>query len=187
MGISLADLPPKLREKVLAKLAIEEDRKRNAEGNKKTTGKLRDKSTGKLRSERTGRDHNKYGAKKVEACLRDGTPHTFDSVKEFDRYCQLSELEQTGRIKNLLIQVPFELIPSQREPDVTGPRGSVKKGRLLERECVYIADFVYETPDGETVVEDVKGYRDTRSAAYAKFTIKRKLMLWKYGMRIKET
>ena len=40
--------------------------------------------------------------------------------------------------------------------------------------------------DGETVVEDVKGYRDPSSAAYAKFVIKRKLMLERYGIRVKE-
>lgn len=40
--------------------------------------------------------------------------------------------------------------------------------------------------DGKTVVEDVKGYRDPSSAAYAKFVIKRKLMLERYGIQIQE-
>lgn len=46
-------------------------------------------------------------------------------------------------------------------------------------------DFVY-TQDGETVVEDVKGYRDPASAGYAKYVIKRKLMLYRYGIRVRE-
>ena len=58
--------------------------------------------------------------------------------------------------------------------------------KLLEQECVYIADFVYKDSKGETVVEDVKGYRDPASAAYAKYTIKRKLMLWIHGIHIRE-
>ena len=40
--------------------------------------------------------------------------------------------------------------------------------------------------DGETVVEDAKGYYDTSSAMYKVFIIKRKLMLWRYGLRVKE-
>jgi hypothetical protein len=39
---------------------------------------------------------------------------------------------------------------------------------------------------GDTVVEDVKGYRDTSSAIYALFVVKRKLMLWVHGIRVKE-
>ena len=50
---------------------------------------------------------------------------------------------------------------------------------------VYIADFVYQK-DGQTVVEDVKGFRDPSSATYAKFVLKRKMMLWIHGIRIKE-
>lgn len=40
--------------------------------------------------------------------------------------------------------------------------------------------------DGRLVVEDVKGYRDPQSAGYAKFVIKRKLMLERYGIKVKE-
>ena len=49
----------------------------------------------------------------------------------------------------------------------------------------YIADFVY-VKGGQTVVEDAKGYRDTSSAMYKVFIIKRKLMLWRYGLSVKE-
>ena len=68
----------------------------------------------------------------------------------------------------------YELLPSQR-----------MDGKCVERPLHYIADFVY-TQDGETVVEDVKGYRDPASAGYAKYVIKRKLMLYRYGIRVRE-
>lgn len=58
-------------------------------------------------------------------------------------------------------------------------KGRFKPGKLLERKCSYIADFVYW--DGfEMVVEDTKGMRTKE------YIIKRKLMLYKYGIRIKE-
>ena len=40
--------------------------------------------------------------------------------------------------------------------------------------------------NGKIVVEDVKGYRDPSSAGYAKFVLKRKLMLYVHGIIIKE-
>ena len=77
-------------------------------------------------------------------------------------------------ISELRRQVKYELLPSQR-----------MDGKCVERPLHYIADFVY-TQDGETVVEDVKGYRDPASAGYAKYVIKRKLMLYRYGIRVRE-
>ena len=56
-----------------------------------------------------------------------------------------------------------------------------KKGKVLERECSYIADFVYDLPDGGTVIEDCKGMR---TPAYK---IKKKLMLHIHGIQIKES
>lgn len=123
----------------------------------------------------------KYGNKKVEI---DG--ETFDSLKEARRGKELELMEQAGEIKNLRRQVNYPLIPAQREPDTIGPRGGVKKGKLIEQGVFYVADFVYTDVDGNTVVEDVKGYRDTNSAAYKVFAIKRKLVLQKYGIRIRE-
>lgn len=105
---------------------------------------------------------------------------TFDSRKEFNRWRELQILEAAGRIENLRRQVPFELIPEQRELDVLGPRGGRKPGKLIERSCKYIADFVYRQ-DGKTIVEDCKGMRTPE------YKIKRKLMLWRYGIRILET
>jgi hypothetical protein len=58
-------------------------------------------------------------------------------------------------------------------------KGCFKPGKLLEKECAYIADFVYKE-DGRIVVEDTKGFR-TKD-----YIIKRKLMLHEHGIRIKE-
>lgn len=104
---------------------------------------------------------------------------TFDSKKEARRFKQLKALEEAGKICNLNRQVKFTLIPTQREPDIIGPRGGVKKGKLLERELAYYADFCY-LHDGKWVVEDVKGLR-TKD-----YIIKRKLVLYLHGIRIKE-
>jgi hypothetical protein len=76
-------------------------------------------------------------------------------------------------------QVKYVLIPAQYEPDIIGKRGGVKHGKLIERECSYIADFVY-TEDGKQVVEDAKGFRTQE------YIIKRKLMLKEHGIRVRE-
>lgn len=93
---------------------------------------------------------------------------TFDSKKEANRYCELKLLERAGQIQNLQRQVPFVLIPKQ-----------VRDGKVIERPVVYKADFVY-TENGQEVVEDVKG-------VYTKeYRIKKKLMLWQFGIVVKE-
>lgn len=119
---------------------------------------------------------NKYGARKV---TKNGL--IYDSKKEARRAGILEALEKTGAITNLRRQVKYVLIPTQREPDTIGPKGGRKPGRVLERECCYFADFVYTiTATGETVIEDTKGVRTKE------YIIKRKLMLERYGIRIKE-
>lgn len=114
---------------------------------------------------------NKFHARKTEV---DG--YLFDSEKEAERYIQLKILEKAGEIKNLELQKKYVLVPKQTEM-VKG------KSKVIEKECAYVADFVYEE-DGETVVEDVKGFK--KGAAYSVFTIKRKLMLFKYGIKVRE-
>lgn len=121
---------------------------------------------------------NKYKNTKV---VVDGI--TFDSKKEAARYKELKLLEAAGEIFNLERQVKFVLIPTQRETDFVGVRGGIKKGKVIEKECSYLADFVY-IRDGEVIVEDVKGYKN--GSAYNIFKIKRKLMLYFYGIKIQE-
>jgi hypothetical protein len=119
----------------------------------------------------------KYYNKKVKTS--DGLVH--DSKREARRWVELKLLERAGQIKDLQRQVKFVLIPAQYEPGIIGKRGGVKQGKLIERECSYIADFVYtDTNTEKMVVEDTKGFR-TKD-----FIIKRKLMLYVHKIQIKE-
>lgn len=124
------------------------------------------------------KDRSKYGAEKVTILGMD-----FDSRKEARRWFELRALEQAGEISNLQRQVKYVLIPAQRELYI-GKTGQKKAGKVLERECAYFSDFTYTDKQGNTVAEDCKGYKG--GGAYAVFVIKRKLMLWRYGIRIKE-
>lgn len=103
---------------------------------------------------------NKYGAKRTSG-------HA--SQKEHERANELKLMQRAGLISNLREQVKFVLIPTQRDP----------QGNLLEKECSYYADFVYDK-DGVTVVEDTKGFRTKE------YRLKRKLMLHVHGISIKE-
>lgn len=116
----------------------------------------------------------KYHSKKITL---DG--QEFDSKKEAKRWAELWYLQRAGQISGLERQVKFVLIPAQREPDRIGVRGGTIRGKVLEREVAYYADFVYRE-NGETVVEDAKGMR-TKD-----YIIKRKLMLWVHGIRVRE-
>lgn len=132
------------------------------------------------RSNAAGKRRNKYGARKVTV---DGV--TFDSAKEYRRFCELRLLERAGEIAGLRRQVKYILIPAQRaccnEIYTKGKKkGCFKPGKLLEQECSYIADFVYTDKDGRQVVEDTKGFKTPE------YIIKRKMLLWFYGIRIRE-
>lgn len=119
---------------------------------------------------------NKYSNKKV---VVDGV--TFDSKREANRYQELLFLERVGEIKNLKTQVKYTLIPAQYEKVWKPRKKAYEKGKCLERECSYIADFVYvDIKSGEIVVEDTKGFK-TKD-----YIIKRKLMLYVHDIKIKE-
>lgn len=126
---------------------------------------------------------SKYRSKKI---TREGV--TFDSIKEYKRFRELSLLERAGEISDLKRQVPFELIPAQFEEIPTGEiykRGERKGQPKFKRVCVensvkYIADFVYSDKGGKIHVEDTKGFKTTD------YIIKRKLMLHVHGIKIKE-
>lgn len=89
----------------------------------------------------------------------------FDSKKEAERFYELRLLERAGIISGLARQVKYELIPKVGD----------------NRATYYYADFVYKDKDGNTIVEDVKGIKTDV------YKIKKKLMLWRYGINIKET
>lgn len=176
-GISLSDLPEPYRRQAEQKLIQEMQRRASiqssdkAENRKVAVKKGKTDKPPKLRNKKVTR-----GGK------------TFDSKREADRYDELVLLEKQGVIQNLEWQKEYLLIPAQyKTVEQYGKHGARIKDKriLLERKVSYIADFVYEK-DGETIVEDSKGYRNPSSAPYAKFVLKRKLMLWIHGIRITE-
>ena len=96
----------------------------------------------------------------------DGFKTGYDSNREMRRHGELLVLERAGQIRNLRRQVRIELIPKcEHESAVT-----------------WRADFVYEEgPSWEEIWEDCKGARTKE------YVIKRKLVLWRFGKRIRET
>lgn len=124
----------------------------------RTTAQMRDQP-----AERQKRGQ-KYGNVKVtDQGLK------FDSKAEHKRWQYLAMLMKAKEIKDLQLQVPFELIPKQVSP-------SGKK----ERATVYIADFTYRNKAGVLICEDVKG------AVTPEFRLKRKLMLHVHGIEVQE-
>ena len=110
---------------------------------------------------------SKYGNKKT---FVDNIP--FDSKHEASRFIELRYMQRAGLIKNLILQKRFELIPKIKKSD----------GKI-QRPTYYIADFCYseKTKDGwRTVVEDAKGCRTEV------YKMKKKLMLWRHGIEIRE-
>jgi len=100
---------------------------------------------------RLKRSRPKYGNKKT---VVNGIK--FDSKWEAERYLYIKSLERAGRVKDLELQVRFNLIVND------------------QKICAYIADFRYkrEDKDGEwhEIVEDAKGVETTE------FKLKKKLM-----------
>lgn len=108
--------------------------------------------------------YNKYRNRKIEA---DG--QVFDSRKEYQRYLELLTYQEGGVISNLRRQVPFVICDKVKDDN----------GKVLQRDSKYIADFVY-VKDGQLIVEDAKGYRTDL------YKLKKKLMLERYGIQVKE-
>lgn len=105
---------------------------------------------------------NKYGNQK-----RTFNGLTFASKKECDRYIELYYMQKSGAIKNLRMQVPFEIQPK-----------FMHNGKTI-RAIKYIADFVYEDADGIQHIEDTKGFRTDE------YKLKKKLLLYR-GIEIEE-
>ena len=90
----------------------------------------------------------------------------FDSKKEAIRYKQLKLLERAGKISDLHLQVPFEVIKKSQY------------GNAIR----YYADFVYfDKDENKQIVEDTKGFRTDI------YKIKKRLLAEQYGIEIKET
>ena len=106
--------------------------------------------------------------------MRNKKTDGYDSKREAKRARELKFMLADGQINGLREQVKFVLIPTQRDG----------AGKLLEKECAYYADFVYQNRKGELIVEDAKGAR--KGTAYVVFVLKRKLMLQVHGIRVLE-
>lgn len=112
----------------------------------------------KLYGNSFGQPRSKYCSK---ATYVDGK--RFASKKEAARYGQLKAMSDAGYISNLATQVPFEIKVNDKKI------------------CKYLADFQYiEIQTGQTVVEDVKGFRTDI------YKLKKKLVEAVYGIEIKE-
>ena len=101
----------------------------------------------------------KYGNKKVTV-----KGINFDSKWEAERYLYIKSLERAGRVRNLELQVRFNLLVND------------------QKICAYIADFRYEKEnangDWETIIEDAKGVETPE------FKLKKKLMKACLGIEI---
>lgn len=115
---------------------------------------------------------NKFNAKPAYRNI-DGKTVKFDSGHEAHRYDELRLMQRAGEIRDLRRQVRYVLIPAQRD----------SKGNLIERQAVYTADFVYKDRSGREIVEDAKAPPTRTEKDYI---LRRKLMLWVHGVRIRE-
>ena len=99
----------------------------------------------------------KYNARKTTVMGK-----RFHSQAEANRYLVLLSREQQREINGLSCQPKFLL------------QEAFRYNGKAERAIWYHADFEYYTPDGEHIVEDVKG---AKTKVYA---LKRKLFLYRY-------
>lgn len=128
----------------------------------------------RLRKESISMNKSKYGNKKYEV---DGIK--FDSKREANRYRELKVFEKAKLIKDLKLQVPFELIPKQPllKPFL------LKNGKTKRHfsSISYVADFTYIDCDtGDYVVEDAKGFETDV------FKLKEKMMLYFHNIQIRK-
>ncbi len=91
----------------------------------------------------------------------------FDSKAEERRFDQLCILEKAGEISGLEVHVKYELQPSFK-----------RAGKTI-RAITYEADFRY-IENGAVVLEDVKGGRGGKGTITQVFTLKSKLLQFKY-------
>lgn len=123
---------------------------------------------------------SKYGNKKVEF-----QGIIFDSKKEKDRYLFLKDAEHKGIIKDLKLQVTFELVPAKKSEYVKHLKTKDKIISVtLQRPITYTADFTYiKIADGSYVVEDVKA---SKFLLTDKYILKKKMMYAFQDILIKE-
>lgn len=109
----------------------------------------------------------------------------YDSKRERDRHIFLLNAEREGIISDLKRQVTFHLLPAQYETVQKQLKTKTKEVSVcVERAVDYKADFTY-MKDGQLVVEDVKACASSQVLDKT-YILKRKMMLYFHGIRIKE-
>lgn len=123
---------------------------------------------------------SKYGNKKVE---KDGI--LFDSKKEAVYYLHLKSRQILGEIKDLKMQVPFQLLPAIYEEETIHLKTKDKVVKKCVQKAVhYVADFVYtDTKSKAMEVVDVKSEATRKDKAYI---LKKKMMRALLGIEILE-
>lgn len=107
----------------------------------------------------------------------------YDSKRERDRHIFLLNAEREGIISDLKRQVTFHLLPAQYETVQKQLKTKTKEVSVcVERAVDYKADFTY-MKDGQLVVEDTKIAKKLLPPEYV---LKRKMMLYFHGIKIKE-
>ena len=107
----------------------------------------------------------------------------FDSRKEARYYLYLKDLEKKGKIQDLRLQVPFEIVPTIYENKIVHLKTKDKIVQRVAQSAVhYVADFVY-TEDGDMVVVDAKSEATRKNAVYV---LKKKMMRAFLGITIVE-
>lgn len=109
---------------------------------------------------------SKYKNKKVEY-----NGIKFDSQKERNYYIKLKLLEDKGKIKDLKLQVKFELQPK------------FQFGNKNIQAISYIADFTYLDEENKLHIVDVKSEATKKDKVYR---LKKKLFQYKYALNIEE-
>lgn len=116
---------------------------------------------------------SKYGNRKV---VRDGIK--FDSEREAARFGELKVLRAMGKIRDLRLQANFTLVEGYT---------TIEGERI--KPMVYRADFTYERatePDIAGVVHWLPEVEDAKGMHTQAYELKKKLMLDKYGITIRE-
>lgn len=107
---------------------------------------------------------NKYNNTKVEY-----KGIKFDSIKEMKHYQLLEYRLKIGEIRDLKLQVAYELIPTYKINNKT------------IRKTTYIADFTYiTTKDDKLHIVDTKGFKTDV------YRLKKKMFEYKYGVEVEE-
>ncbi len=98
----------------------------------------------------------------------------FHSRAEANYYCHLKRMmnakEPSDQVAKFECQVSYVVCPEQRDVE----------GKVVEKQVLYVADFVVDYADGRREVVDVKGMITPL------YELKRKLMLKNYGIKIVE-